>query len=218
MAALLLVDGFRDGLTVTDVVTTIALMAAVGFLEELLFRGFLLRAIWPNSNLTRAVAISGVTFGIGHVVNLARGSAVTDQLIQIVIGVAFGVVLALVVAVTRSIIVVAVFHMVFNTAGNLTPRSDSADAALAGALVVISIAYAVWLARLLPRKRQTGTDQRHPVAAARQPQSFVDSVDHETWPDRERSGHASMSCVEVGYFLPWFFTASMDAAAASGSR
>lgn len=65
--------GLRNDLDITTVVLIIALMACVGFLEELLFRGFLFRGILKRGTLVRAVLVSGVTFGIGHAVNLARG-------------------------------------------------------------------------------------------------------------------------------------------------
>lgn len=72
--------GLRADLDVTSVLLVIGLMVGVGFVEELLFRGFLYRAILENGTLTRAVIISGLTFGIGHAVNLARGYTSLEQL------------------------------------------------------------------------------------------------------------------------------------------
>jgi energy-coupling factor transporter ATP-binding protein EcfA2 len=48
-------------------------MANVGYLEELLFRGYLLEAIEQDKGRRRAVIISGITFGLGHIVNIFRG-------------------------------------------------------------------------------------------------------------------------------------------------
>ena len=56
----------------TESILFVISMLCVGFLEELIFRGFLFRAI-EKENLTRAIIISSVTFGIGHIVNLLNG-------------------------------------------------------------------------------------------------------------------------------------------------
>lgn len=70
--------------------------------------------------MNRAIVISGVTFGIGHFVNLARGYTGEQQLLQIVVAVAIGLVLALLVALTGSIMPGVVFHILINISGDLT--------------------------------------------------------------------------------------------------
>ena len=55
--------------SVAETIPFVVSMLCVGFLEELIFRGFLFRAI-EKENLIRAIIISSVTFGIGHIVNL----------------------------------------------------------------------------------------------------------------------------------------------------
>lgn len=69
----------------------ICFMLCVGFLEELIFRGFLFKAIAKN-NPARAVVVSSVTFGIGHILNSINGSGMdlTTNMLQIVTAVAFG--------------------------------------------------------------------------------------------------------------------------------
>ena len=48
-------------------------MCCVGFLEEIIFRGLLFRAM-EKDNLKSAIIVSAVTFGLGHIVNLFNGS------------------------------------------------------------------------------------------------------------------------------------------------
>ena len=48
-------------------------MCCVGFLEEVIFRGLLFRAM-EKDNLKTAIIVSSLTFGIGHIVNLFNGS------------------------------------------------------------------------------------------------------------------------------------------------
>ena len=46
-------------------------MCCVGFLEELIFRGLLFRAMEKDS-LKSAIIVSALTFGLGHIVNLFK--------------------------------------------------------------------------------------------------------------------------------------------------
>ena len=63
----------------------IILMLCVGFIEEVIFRGFLFKAI-AKDNVKTAIIISSVTFGVGHLVNLVNGSGMelVANLFQIV--------------------------------------------------------------------------------------------------------------------------------------
>ena len=66
-------------------------MLCVGFLEELIFRGFLFKAMARNS-IKWAVVVSSVTFGLGHILNLVNGSgmSVAENVVQIVCAVLIG--------------------------------------------------------------------------------------------------------------------------------
>src|SRR5690606_7058691 len=57
----------RRSLGTGAAVLVVVLMLGVAFVEELVFRGFLFQAIRSKSGLRRAVLITGVTFGLGHV-------------------------------------------------------------------------------------------------------------------------------------------------------
>ena len=66
-------------------------MFCVGFLEEMIFRGFLFNAMVKNS-VKSAVIVSSITFGIGHIVNLINGSGMDllSNLLQVIYAVAIG--------------------------------------------------------------------------------------------------------------------------------
>ena len=70
-------------------------MACVGFLEELLMRGFLFRALAKDS-LKLAVIISSLSFGAGHLLNLfsAEGMALLDNLLQVLTAMGIGLLYA----------------------------------------------------------------------------------------------------------------------------
>ena len=66
-------------------------MLCVGFLEEMIFRGFLFNAMAKNG-VKSAIIVSSVTFGIGHMVNLFNGSGAEflPNLLQVIYAVAYG--------------------------------------------------------------------------------------------------------------------------------
>jgi len=137
--------GFESGLDLRAVAFAVLLVTAVGFIEELLFRGFLLQALRARRNLTYAIIISGVTFGIGHIVNLLRGWSLTDQAIQIVAAVLIGIALAYCAVLTGSILPGVVFHALFNLSGTLTNHSVLWDSVTVGVIAIVMIVYILFL-------------------------------------------------------------------------
>lgn len=171
--------GLDLSLETVDVLLIVLLMTAVGFLEELIFRGFLYRAIRERSGVVRAVLISGITFGIGHIVNLLNGYTGTQQVLQIVLGIGIGIALALLFEMTGSILPGVVFHVLLNISGNLSVDDETRELYAASVIIVIAVAYAVWLWVRLRRgfgvqsSRLDGgvlepepADERHVVAVA----------------------------------------------------
>ena len=83
--------GVRMNLSPAELGIRILLMLCVGFLEELIFRGFLFEALRKKS-LRTAVIVSSLTFGVGHIINLFNGSGMSlgEVLFQIVYAVLIG--------------------------------------------------------------------------------------------------------------------------------
>lgn len=83
--------GVHWNLSPFDTAVYMGEMLLVGFLEELIFRGFLFRAI-EKSGLMEAVIISSVTFGLGHIMLLftSSGAELFPNLLQVVGAIAVG--------------------------------------------------------------------------------------------------------------------------------
>ena len=127
-------------------------MLCVGFLEEIIFRGFLFRAM-EKKNLPRAVVISAVTFGIGHIVNLMNGQDLLETCGQIVFAVIVGFALVILFHKGRSLVPCIVFHSVFNALSVISNENAqmralggpvAATAILVGASAVLLGVYTVW--------------------------------------------------------------------------
>ena len=64
-------------------------LAVGGYVEEIIFRGFLFRAM-AKDNLRAAIIVSAVTFGAGHIVNLANTADTFGVLLQISYAIVIG--------------------------------------------------------------------------------------------------------------------------------
>ncbi len=134
----------------------IACMLCVGFLEEVIFRGLLFKAI-ARDNIKSAVIISSVTFGIGHIINLVNGSGMNlvNNLCQIVFAVAVGFLLVTIFYRGGSLIPCILVHSAINTLGTfandagLTVQMQLLHIA---ALILITAAYTLILMRTLPEQ------------------------------------------------------------------
>ena len=136
----------------TESILFVISMLCVGFLEELIFRGFLFRAI-EKENLTRAIIISSVTFGIGHIVNLINGQDLLETIGQIIFAVFVGFALVILFHKGKSLVPCIIFHGVFN-ALSIIANDEALYSALGGPVqtTVIMIAasaillggYSVW--------------------------------------------------------------------------
>lgn len=98
-----------------ETVLYILSMFCVGFLEELIFRGFLLHAMLKNGTKS-AIIISSITFGIGHIINLFNGSGaeLLPNLLQVIYAIATGFLFVMLYCRTKSLLVCIVTHGLFN--------------------------------------------------------------------------------------------------------
>ena len=137
-------------------------MLFVGFLEEVIFRGFLFKGICKNS-VPRAIIISSITFGIGHIVNLFNGYDLFSNIVQIVFAVAVGFLLVFIFHRTGSLIACIGFHSLNNSVNsfasgefllNALGSEELAGIAVAGVKIVITAVYLIYVIKL-PEKRLT---------------------------------------------------------------
>jgi len=141
-----------------DTLCDICHMLLVGFVEEVLFRGFLFRAI-ARDNERSAVIISSVTFGLGHILNLFNGSgmALLDNLFQVCGAIAAGFLFVTIFCRSGSLIPCILTHSAIDVSSVFAN-----EAGLFGvhrvlfslSLLVIIAAYTLILTRTLPPKMQ----------------------------------------------------------------
>ena len=88
-------------------------MINIGFIEELIFRGFLFRMM-AKSNVKTAILVSALTFGAGHIVNLLNGAELIPTLLQICYATAIGYLFAILFYKSKSLIPCIITHCLVN--------------------------------------------------------------------------------------------------------
>ena len=132
-------------------------MLCVGFVEEVIFRGFLFKAMAEN-NLRSAVIVSSVTFGIGHLINLFNGSGMdlANNLCQICVAVALGFLFVTIFYRSGSLLPCIITHSAINTLNTFANEAGfTMEKQMIRALVmiVLTVAYTLILTRTLPENQ-----------------------------------------------------------------
>jgi len=145
--------GFTMNLSLLETVFYVLSMIMVGFLEELIFRGFLFKAM-VKGGLRSAVIVSSVTFGIGHIVNLINGSGadLLSNLLQVGYAVAGGFLFVVLFLRSGSLIPCILTHSAINALSAFAVEPGTAgEIVSAVALGGISLSYALWLVKTAPK-------------------------------------------------------------------
>lgn len=141
--------GIGMNLTPLETVLYVLSMFCVGFLEEMIFRGLLFKAMAKNG-VRSAIIVSSVTFGIGHIVNLFNGSGaeLLPNLLQVVYAIAIGFAFVMIYCKTKSLLPCILTHSIFNglsafaNEAAMTPQREIVSGIL---LAVIGGGYALYL-------------------------------------------------------------------------
>lgn len=152
-----LLTGIELRFTALETLCFVVSMCCVGFIEEVIFRGFLFRAM-EKDNLKTAIIVSSLTFGLGHIVNLFNGSGRTpaSSAVQIIFAVFIGFVLVTVFYRGGSLIPCIIFHSVnnaigaFGAEGQLDPRTEMIVNLIL--IVVVLGGYLIYLYKIAPKE------------------------------------------------------------------
>lgn len=151
-------NGVAINLPLTGTICYIVYMIGVGFIEEVIFRGLLFKAI-AKDNIKEAIIISSVTFGLGHLVNAINGSGMdlVANLCQVVGAIAIGLLFVTIFYRSGSLLPCIITHSaidavsVFANEATLTPEKRILFSLSRLAIVVV---YILILQKTLPRTKQ----------------------------------------------------------------
>lgn len=133
--------------TPAESVMNVVRMLFVGFLEEVIFRGLLFRAICKK-NVVEGFIITSLTFGTGHIVNLVNNSGqdITETLLQIAYACAIGFAFAAAAYFSGSIIPCITTHITINSLSTFAVQPNDAGRIVTTVVIMtLNIGYGVWL-------------------------------------------------------------------------
>ena len=156
-------NGTALNLNAAGTVCYIICMLFVGFVEEVIFRGFLFNALAKDS-VKSAIILSSVSFGLGHLLNLANGSGaeLTENLFQVTGAIALGYLFVVLFYRGGSLLPCIISHSAINVTSVFANETGlSAEKRILSHLLLLAIAlcYALILNKTLPEKIEKDTSQ-----------------------------------------------------------
>lgn len=138
-------NGVTMTVSVMETVLFILCMICVGFIEEVIFRGLLFKAMCKD-NIKLAIFVSSITFGMGHIVNLLNGENFVSTLLQICYASAIGFLFTIIFYKGKSLLPCIITHSIINSLSVFAVHgSQSYSIITALVLSAISVGYALWI-------------------------------------------------------------------------
>ena len=106
-------SGININNSLSEIICHIISMINIGFIEEIIFRGFLFKMM-EKDDLKSAIIVSSITFGIGHIINLFTGGEFLSTLMQVFYCISIGYLFVLIFHKSGSLIPCIMCHSIFN--------------------------------------------------------------------------------------------------------
>lgn len=134
-------------------IVAVMTMALVAYVEEIIFRGLLYRAIEKDS-VKQAIVISAVTFGAGHIVNLLTGQGSLNTFFQMGYAIAIGFAFVMCFYKSGSLIPCMATHAVINVTSKFSNHNIPEQAEMLWGygsflfIVLVAGGYALYLRKM----------------------------------------------------------------------
>ncbi|MGM0410668.1 MAG: CPBP family intramembrane glutamic endopeptidase [Bacillota bacterium] len=145
LAFMPLFTGISSDLTLRKILYLMSYMALVAFVEEIIFRGIILK-ILLKKGLMKAIFGSSILFSLSHLLNTLQVNNLFSIMSQTIYALIIGIILAMIVIKTNNIIIAIVFHYLNNIMTSLNPGVESLLSSLISAIMfIIAIIYIIYL-------------------------------------------------------------------------
>lgn len=116
-----LLYGLNTSLSAGYIAMLLAMYSGVGFMEEVIFRGLMFRALERKWNRYIVVIFISLTFAVGHIVSMvAVGMSGGDTLLQIVNAFVVGFMFMSVMLASRNLTICIITHILYNFIANIS--------------------------------------------------------------------------------------------------
>lgn len=142
--------GVRMNMSIFESTLYALTMIFAGIIEEILFRGMLYKEMAEN-NKNRALIVSSLLFGVGHIVNLFNGSGaeLVSNMCQVIYAVSVGFMFVMLFKKSGSILPCIVTHSLLNVLStfNNEEKANKYIIPVSLFMVVVSVLYSIYLYR-----------------------------------------------------------------------
>ena len=141
-------SGININNTPGEIIFHILTMFNIGFIEEIIFRGFLFKML-EKDNLKSAIAISSITFGIGHIVNLFNGADFIPTLMQIGYAISIGYLFVIIFHKSKSLIPCILAHALNNALSIFNIENTVSSYIAPVFLMIAPLCYAIYINKVV---------------------------------------------------------------------
>jgi len=137
-------NGINVNNSASEIVFYILTMLNIGFIEEIIFRGFLFKMMEKN-NVNSAIIVSALTFGIGHVVNLLNGAELIPTLLQICYAASIGYLFVIIFHKSKSLVPCIITHSLMNSLSIFNVENSVSLYVSSTFLIIAPLVYALYI-------------------------------------------------------------------------
>ena len=137
-------NGINISNKTNEIVFYIITMLNIGFIEEIIFRGFLFKMM-AKDNVKSAIIVSSITFGIGHIINLFNGADVILTLFQVVYAISIGFLFVIIFYKSKSLIPCIITHSLVNALSVFNIDNTLSMYIAPIFLTIVPIVYAIYI-------------------------------------------------------------------------
>lgn len=139
-------NGININNTKSEIIFHILTMLNIGFLEEVIFRGFLFKMM-EKDNVKSAIIVSSITFGIGHIVNLFNGADFIPTLVQMCYAISLGYLFVIIFYKSKSLVPCIIAHILINSLSIFNVQNEGSLFRVFILLMVVPLVYAIYINR-----------------------------------------------------------------------
>ena len=131
-----------------EIVFYILTMINIGFIEEIIFRGFLFKMM-AKDNVKTAIIVTSITFGIGHIINLLNGANLIPTLMQIGYAISIGYLFVIIFYKSKSLIPCIITHALVNSLSIFNIENTLLSYFSSVFLIIVPLIYALYINKTL---------------------------------------------------------------------
>ena len=136
----------------SEIIFYILTMINVGFIEEIIFRGFLFKMM-AKDNINMAIIVSSITFGVGHIINLFIGADLIPTLLQVCYAISIGYLFVIIFYKSKSLIPCIVTHCLVNSLSIFNVENAVSLYVSSIFLIIFPLLYAMYINKNIKEER-----------------------------------------------------------------